>query len=269
MKVFKLHTSFSPPRSYNDYLSFINKQTPNCSLKWKDVEGTRSDNFDFNVICGAEQVSNLDLKNSIHFRREPDIICRWKEMNNSIYSYDYSTNKKFHVCTWWLPESYDDLIKAKFTNKTQISAIASWKHKHRVDYINKVSSLNKSIIIKGDINGPKVNHQERSEIFKQSSMSLCIENSAQENYFTEKITDCLLSWTLPIYWGCPNIGDFFPEGSYRLIDINKPQELNDIINQPITSTEIDAMEVARKLILDKYNIWDCIHTSFYNHDSEV
>jgi len=39
--------------------------------------------------------------------------------------------------------------------------------------------------------------------------SIILENSQQENYFTEKIIDCFLCKTVPIYWGCPNIGDFF------------------------------------------------------------
>jgi hypothetical protein len=257
MKSFKLNIGWK----HDDYLSFINKQTPECNLKWKNVEATRLDNYDFNVVCGAERVANLNLENSIHFRREPDIICEWKQMSNSLYSYDYSTNERFHTCTWWIPDSYSDLRRAKFTKKTQVSVVASNKHTHRVNYINNVSTFNKNLVVKGGICGPRVNLSERANILKESSMSICIENSSQENYFTEKITDCILSWTLPLYWGCPNIHEFFPEGSYRLIDINNPEELSDIINKPITSTEIDALEVARKLILDKYNIWECINNS--------
>jgi hypothetical protein len=265
MKSFKLNIGWV----HDDYLSFINKQTPECNLKWKNVQATRLDNYDFNVVCGAERKKNLDLKNSIHFRREPDIICKWKQMSNSLYSYDYSTNEKFHASTWWIPDSYSDLSKAKYIRKKQVSVVASNKHVHRVNYINNVSKSNKNLVVKGNICGPKVSLPERSIILKESSMSICIENSSQKNYFTEKIIDCLLSWTLPVYWGCPNIHDFFPVDSYRLIDINKPEELSDIINQPITSTEIDAMEVARRLILDKYNIWNCIHTAFFNYASEV
>ena len=39
--------------------------------------------------------------------------------------------------------------------------------------------------------------------------SIVIENSQQDNYFTEKIIDCFLCKTVPIYWGCPNIAEFF------------------------------------------------------------
>ncbi len=38
---------------------------------------------------------------------------------------------------------------------------------------------------------------------------IAIENSQWENYFTEKLIDCFVTRTVPIYWGCPNVGDFF------------------------------------------------------------
>lgn len=39
--------------------------------------------------------------------------------------------------------------------------------------------------------------------------SVVIENSRENNYFTEKLLDCLLQKAIPLYWGAPNIGDFF------------------------------------------------------------
>ena len=57
--------------------------------------------------------------------------------------------------------------------------------------------------------------------------SIVIENSKAENYFTEKLIDCLAVGTIPIYWGCPNIGKFFnPNG---IISFNTMEELNNIM----------------------------------------
>ncbi|WP_281968695.1 hypothetical protein [Roseovarius nanhaiticus] len=39
--------------------------------------------------------------------------------------------------------------------------------------------------------------------------SVVIENVREPNYFTEKLVDAILCRCVPIYWGCPNIGDFF------------------------------------------------------------
>ncbi|GAB4307317.1 MAG: hypothetical protein Kow0058_19170 [Roseovarius sp.] len=38
--------------------------------------------------------------------------------------------------------------------------------------------------------------------------SVVIENVRERNFFTEKLIDAVLCRTVPIYWGCPNIGDF-------------------------------------------------------------
>jgi hypothetical protein len=50
---------------------------------------------------------------------------------------------------------------------------------------------------------------KKERIFDTSQYSIIIENTKQENYFTEKIVDCFITKTIPIYWGCPNISDFF------------------------------------------------------------
>lgn len=39
--------------------------------------------------------------------------------------------------------------------------------------------------------------------------SVVIENARETGYFTEKLIDCLLCGTVPIYWGAPDIGDYF------------------------------------------------------------
>jgi len=46
-------------------------------------------------------------------------------------------------------------------------------------------------------------------IFNTSQFSIIVENSRYRNYFTEKIIDSFLSKTIPFYWGCPNINDYF------------------------------------------------------------
>lgn len=60
--------------------------------------------------------------------------------------------------------------------------------------------------------------------------SIIVENSQQENYFTEKIIDCFLCKTVPIYWGCPNIGNYFNTAGMIILkstDISILEELID------------------------------------------
>ena len=44
------------------------------------------------------------------------------------------------------------------------------------------------------------------------------------------VNEDMLMWTLPLYWGCPNINDIYPKNSYRYIDIEKPITLEDLTN---------------------------------------
>jgi hypothetical protein len=39
--------------------------------------------------------------------------------------------------------------------------------------------------------------------------SIAIENSVQNDYFSEKIIDCFVTGTIPIYWGARNLGQYF------------------------------------------------------------
>jgi hypothetical protein len=58
--------------------------------------------------------------------------------------------------------------------------------------------------------------------------SVIIENSKINSYFTEKIEDCFFTGTVPIFWGCPKIGDFFdPNG---IITFNTVEDLDIILN---------------------------------------
>jgi hypothetical protein len=50
--------------------------------------------------------------------------------------------------------------------------------------------------------------ENKDDLFK-SQFHIAIENCSVENYFTEKILDCFISKTIPIYCGCVNIEKFF------------------------------------------------------------
>jgi hypothetical protein len=66
------------------------------------------------------------------------------------------------------------------------------------------------------------------EALKDYAFSITIENTKKDYYFTEKLIDCFITGTVPIYWGCPSIDKFFnTEGMIIFDNIN---ELSDILN---------------------------------------
>jgi hypothetical protein len=59
--------------------------------------------------------------------------------------------------------------------------------------------------------------------------TIVMENAKHENYFTEKVIDAFATKTIPIYWGCPNIGDFFnPDG---VLKFDNEQQLRAILSR--------------------------------------
>lgn len=59
--------------------------------------------------------------------------------------------------------------------------------------------------------------------------SIVIENNRTEKYFTEKILDCFATGTIPIYWGCPNIGDYFNEKG--IMSFEKIEDLPELFSK--------------------------------------
>lgn len=48
---------------------------------------------------------------------------------------------------------------------------------------------------------------------------LAIENGQCMDYWTEKLADSYLAGCYPIYYGCPNISDYFKQDSMLKVDI--------------------------------------------------
>jgi hypothetical protein len=74
------------------------------------------------------------------------------------------------------------------------------------------------------------------EALKDFAFSLVIENSKIDYYFTEKLIDSFITGTVPIYWGCPSIGDFFNLDGMIIFN-----DIDDLLNKINT------------LSLDKYH----------------
>jgi hypothetical protein len=82
---------------------------------------------------------------------------------------------------------------------------------------------------------------KKHELFNTHMFSIIVENCTDENYFTEKLIDCLLCKTVPVYCGCANIDDYFdgtgiikitPENYIEVINNLTPADYNiDVVNK--------------------------------------
>jgi len=52
------------------------------------------------------------------------------------------------------------------------------------------------------------NSSEYIDFISKYKFMICFENESHINYFTEKMINAYKGGTIPIYWGCKNVGDF-------------------------------------------------------------
>jgi hypothetical protein len=160
---------------------------------------------------------------------------------------------------WYLHNDWSFLSQIPVPSKTKlISCIASdlkqlKGHRLRIHFINQLR-----------IQMPQIDFFGRGSRFLPDKLdgllpyrySIAIENTSAPDYFTEKINDCFLAYTVPVYYGATNIGKYFPAKSFIQIDIRKPVEAIKKINELLTNdnwTErLPALLEARALVLNKY-----------------
>lgn len=58
--------------------------------------------------------------------------------------------------------------------------------------------------------------------------SIIIENNSVDNYFTEKLLNCFAVGTVPIYLGCPNIGEFFNRNG--IIEVSRKTNFKKLVH---------------------------------------
>jgi hypothetical protein len=88
---------------------------------------------------------------------------------------------------------------------------------------------------------------------------LALENSACEDYWTEKLSDAYLAGSYPFYFGCPNIADYFPEQGFTRIDVNdfdaSLEKIKEAIEHQAYEKAIPVLLTAKELVLTKYNLF--------------
>lgn len=99
---------------------------------------------------------------------------------------------------------------------------------------------------------------DKAEAIRPFRFHVAVENHYSKHHWTEKLADAYLGEAVPVYVGCPNITDYFPEDSYIALDITDPTSAAGIINS-LTEEEYfrrrPAVLEAKKRVLFKYNLF--------------
>lgn len=181
-------------------------------------------------------------------------IYKWIWYNNHLFNEIWTHEK--HLLneinnSRWVPmagtwiEEKERFIKPK---SKLISLIASTKNKtigHRMrnmirkkvpDYVDKFG------------NGTKNTIKNKTQGLSDYAFSIAIENSQIKGYFTEKIIDCFLTGTIPVYWGAPDIEDYFDKNGIIIF-----QGENSLMNQ-LNKLDFNLYNNKIKAIRNNFNI---------------
>ena len=160
------------------------------------------------------------------------------------------------------PMLYEDFRTYSPEKTKLISVVASDKamtrgHRNRLEFVDKLKQHFGSEI---DFYGRNVNgFGDKLEVLAEYRYHIAIENHVGPDYWTEKLSDPVLTLTYPIYAGCTNISDYFDKTSYTAIDMNDPDgaiaTIRKVIDSDLAERAQPALGKARKAVLEEHNVF--------------
>jgi hypothetical protein len=134
---------------------------------------------------------------------------------------------KISTGSTWVPDD-----KSQIYDKTKllshISSNKAWAPGHQLRHI-----ITKMINGRYEVDfwGSAFKEFEKKDKYlclKDYCFSITVMNAKNNNYFTETLIDTFRCGTVPIFWGCENLGEYFNEKG--ILRFNSPAELTDILD---------------------------------------
>lgn len=206
-------------------------------------------NCDYKVMVQIEPPQIFDItKQIIRNKNNFDLILTWhKDVLENC-----SNSKFFPFGSCWI----DDEDRSIHDKNKLISMIMSGKrqasgHVLRHTLLENLKDMNV------DLYGRDSNYIEKKiSGLKDYMFSIVIENQKIDNWFTEKIIDCLVTGTVPVFWGCSNIGDFFDTNGFIIFDsIDDFNEKRKYINETTYKNMLPYIKKNFDLALNYANFW--------------
>ncbi len=256
------------------------RQTPRNEGVWDNIQFTVNpiEECDYIVMLNnamkCESIVRCPKENIWALMQEPyvkghtDWMVEGHELFSRVYThYIPSDDPKYIVSQpalpWHVNKSFDQLSHMDIPEK---SKTLSWIVGNALDipgHLKRLSFLRfiqNKFPIDIDLYGRAVHAiEDKWDGLAPYKYSLAIENSCSPDYWTEKLADCFLAWTIPFYYGCTNLEEYFPEESFIRIDIDKPQIAIDRIKTAIKNNEwekrLPALKLAREKVLNQYQLF--------------
>lgn len=257
----------------------LKRQTPNSSYKWKEITFTEEPvkECDYLVILEYPKKDfsvNVNKNNIIHLCLEPsNEVSKYRQFANKCVNINFNQldiNKNNILSQgalpWHIDKDYDflsALSKDELSKEDEIVWITSNQrsskgHKIRMDFLDSIQSL-EFINLYGRGIRPI---DDKWDVLCKSKYAIAYENFQNDYNWTEKISDCFLTYTMPLYFGCNHIENFFPKNSFIQIDPFDKHIglfLKEVVDSKKWENNLDALEEARNLVLNKYQLFPFLY----------
>ena len=283
-------------QSSHDLIKMWNKFT-NSDGMWKTRWGnirfvTEKNKADFFIVIN-QAYEQFDPQRTLYFVMEPNVettpafrdFYAHLKRNRPLFwgTHDYQVNNT----EWHLSPTQQDFIKGNVDISKKydrvISAIVSEKnfdpgHKLRLNFLKELDTraskgeLPFEVHIYGSNSMNFVNYkgslppnQKDMGIFPYK-YHFNAENNSIKNYITEKFTDAVLGESLMLYWGCPNITDYYHPDSFinlTLLPENYEAEI-EMISETMKNDEwnkrLSVIREMKRRILTRGNMFSRFKT---------
>ncbi|MCX6653181.1 MAG: glycosyltransferase family 10 [Methanomassiliicoccales archaeon] len=175
--------------------------------------------------------------------------------SNRLHKWENGSNLDYDRLKTMERPSKSKMISVLTSDKTRTKG-----HRKRLEFARRLESefgAEVDVFIYGK-NGPA----DKWDAIADYRYHIAIENCRCPDYFTEKLSDTFLGFSHPLYYGCTNIGEYFPRGSFTEIDINDWESSIQTIRKAIDDDRFahfrEELMMARELILDQYNLFPTV-----------
>jgi hypothetical protein len=264
------------------------RQTPGKKGVWEDILFSEvvEPKSDYTIVLNrplVDVIVHSPPQNVWAIIQEPpnEIFSRLHKGDSSffrVYTSDETLqgDRYFHsqpAIAWHVDYDYDELSRCGIPEKKlDLSWITTNKmvfrgHRARMKFLRKIQDE-----LEFDLFGYGIRPIDNKwNGLAPYRYSLAIENHTNPYYWSEKIADCFLAWTMPIYYGCTRISDYFPPESMISIDIGDPDGaalIREAIQKNHWERNLDAIAHSRQLVLNHYQLFPFITKEIHDYEQE-
>lgn len=256
------------------------RQTPACKGVWNGIQFTLDpvEECDYLVMLNNRMQVDIKVKcpkkNIWALMQEPymkghsDWMVEGHEKFSTVFTHHLPSDDPKYIVShpavcWHVNRTFDQLVSCEIPPKSKTISWIAGNARDLPGHIKRLALLNfirQDNTLDIDLFGRAVQFiEDKWDGLAPYKYSLAIENSSSPDYWTEKISDCFLAWSVPFYYGCTNLEKYFPEESFVRIDIDHPEKSVKKIKSVIEADDLEkrmpAIEEARNLVLYEYQLF--------------